>query len=96
MIEPDNEIQEGIDAEEAEAQAMADENGDENKIDEEEYRLLRLLEDNEREIARAEVLKKEEAAFHNEGIKALEATRDGLLQAITDYRRGEQALPFDE
>ena len=100
MIEPDNEAQEAIDAEEAEAAAFADENGvvddgpDAPDAQEEELRLLRLLEGSLRDIADAEDSKKEEVAERNEDIKAIEARRDGILMAIFEHRQGQRGLPL--
>ena len=100
MIEPDNEAQEAIDAEEAEAAAFADENGvvDEGPVDpdaqEEELRLLRLLEGSLRDISEAEASKKAEVADRNDDIKEIEARRDGILMAIWEHRQGQRGLPL--
>jgi len=101
MIEGDNELQEEIDAEETEAAAFADANGvveDDGPVDpdaqEEELRLLRLLEGSLRDISEAEASKKAEVADRNDDIKEIEARRDGILMAIWEHRQGQRGLPL--
>jgi len=96
MIEGDNELQEEIDAEEAEAAAYADENGGGPGAEKEEIRLLRLLENTEREIGRAEDAKKADMDVHNDGIKQLKTSLEGILESITALRLGQRDLPLEE
>jgi hypothetical protein len=102
MIHPDNELQEEIDAEdfdgmEPEYQDEDDQAEDESYrvVDPEEFRLLLLLEEKEREIGRAEDSKKMAMDEHNDGIKVLKNHRDGLLDALQSYRSGQRGLPLE-
>jgi flagellar motility protein MotE (MotC chaperone) len=63
--------------------------------EEEEMRLLRLLEEAEREIGRAKDAKKADMDAHNEGIKALENKVEGLLASLVEHRLGERSLPLE-
>lgn len=99
MIEPDNEAQEKIDAEEAAAADFVDEENaqpsrSEDSADEEatEIELLKELEGLDRRLQAVEAEKEAEVKVFNRQIKAISAARDEHLQNIESWRLGERGL----
>lgn len=86
-IDPD--VQAQIDAEAAKAKPAPP-----SEIDGEEFRMLKVLEKTDRSISRAQDEKKEAAKEFGEEIKMLEEVRDGMLEALAQYRLGNRGLPL--
>ena len=109
MIEPDNETQEAIDAEETEAAAFADGQENETEEDEEYMGLLKALEKIDRQIVATEEDKKATSKKFRDKLNALKNLRQAALNnlvveislwddtsAIAASRAGERGLPFNE
>lgn len=99
MIDPDNEAQEAIDAEEAAAAEFADNATDpaDDAASEEggEMEYLKELERIDRQIVAAEIEKKASASFHNAEIHKLEKRRNDTLDELEKFRLGERGLLYE-
>lgn len=100
MIDPDNEAQEAIDNEEAEAAEFADNQTDpaEDAASEEggEMEYLKELERLDRQIMAAEALKAGDASKHNTKIRGLYKQQKVILDELEKFRLGERGLPYGE
>jgi hypothetical protein len=97
MIEPDNEAQEEIDAEEAAAAEFADDEQptqSEDSADEEatEMELLKELEGLDRQLMAVETEKDVAVKSFNKKIKEITSARDLHLINIESWRLGERGL----